>query len=95
MLSTTPVCVILAKYASKSSQRVTNGARPESGKANTELSRADWKPVSVPCTYGDEAESAIRCGMKRDSPCSSIKAWSGPGQPMCTCWPKIVNCLER
>ena len=65
MLLTTPVCIILAKNVSKSSQRVTKGARPDSGKANTELSRAESNPVSVPWMNGDDADSAIRCGMKR------------------------------
>ena len=95
MLLTTPVRVILSKNFVKSAQVSTKGARPDSGKANTEFSRAEWNPVSVPCTKGEEADSAMKCGMKRDRPCSSTSAASGPGQPTCTCWPKIVNCFER
>ncbi len=63
MLRTTPVRVIFSKKASKPAQVSVKGARPDKGKANTELSRADWKPVSTPWTKGDEADSAMKCGM--------------------------------
>ena len=39
-----------------------NGARPDSGNANTEFSRAESNRVSTPCTNGDEALSAMKCG---------------------------------
>ena len=39
-----------------------NGARPLSGKANTEFSRAESNSVSLPCTNGDDADSAMKCG---------------------------------
>ena len=92
---TTPVRVILLKKTSKSLHVCTNGARPDSGNANTEFRRAESKPVSSPCTNGDDAASAIRCGMKRLMPCSITSASSALGQPTCTCWPKMVNCLDR
>ena len=39
------------------------GARPDRGNANTELSRAESNAVSCPCTYGLEADNAMKCGM--------------------------------
>ena len=63
MLLTTPVRVILLKYCSNSAQVSTQGARPDSGNANTELSRAESNAVSWPCTNGLEADSAMKCGM--------------------------------
>ena len=39
-----------------------NGARPLIGKANTEFRRAESNSVSRPCTNGDEADSAMKCG---------------------------------
>ena len=38
------------------------GARPLIGNANTELSRAELNSVSLPCTNGDDDDSAIKCG---------------------------------
>ena len=43
----------------------------------------------------DEADNAMKCGMKRDMECSRNNALSGSGQPMCTCWPNTVNCFAR
>jgi hypothetical protein len=40
-----------------------NGARPESGNANTELRRAESNAVSWPCTKGLDADSAMKCGI--------------------------------
>ena len=48
MLLTTPVRVILLKYCSNPVQVSTQGARPDSGKANTEFSRAESNAVSCP-----------------------------------------------
>ncbi|MNR03631.1 hypothetical protein D3C85_1195350 [compost metagenome] len=62
MLSITPVLRILLKYAVKASHVSTCGARPLIGNAATEFSRAEAKPVSTPCTYGDDAASAMKCG---------------------------------
>ena len=60
---TTPVLSILVKYPlANSSQRKVNGARPDSGNANTEFSRAESNSVSTPWKYGDEADSAMKCG---------------------------------
>ncbi len=39
------------------------GRTADSGKANTEFSRAERTRVSCPCTNGDEADSAMKCGM--------------------------------
>src|SRR5690606_41508423 len=91
----TVVQIRLSKKWGNSAQGSAKGARPESGNENTEFSLAEWKPVSMPCTNGDDADSAMKCGTYRDRPCSSTSAESGPGQPTCTCWPKIVNCLDR
>ena len=63
MLLTTPVRVVLAKNSPNCSQRSVKGARPDIGKANTELSRAESNCVSWPCTNGDDADSAMKCGM--------------------------------
>ena len=79
MLLTTPVLTIFPKYSSKLSQVSANGARPDSGNANTEFSRAEWKPVSTPWMYGDDADSAMKCGMKRDIECSRNSALFGSG----------------
>lgn len=62
MLSMTPVACILSKYAMKASHVSTNGARPDIGKALTEFMRAEANPVSTPCTNGDDAASAMKCG---------------------------------
>jgi hypothetical protein len=63
MLRTTPVRVVRAKKSSNCVHDSVNGARPDIGKADTELSRAESKLVSCPCTNGDEADSAMQCGM--------------------------------
>jgi hypothetical protein len=34
------------------------------------LSRDEENFVSVPCMYGEAAARAIKCGTKRDRPCS-------------------------
>jgi hypothetical protein len=39
-----------------------NGARPLIGNANTEFRRAESNRLSFPCTKGDDADSAIKCG---------------------------------
>ncbi|MDT4812111.1 hypothetical protein FQZ97_450640 [compost metagenome] len=63
MLLTIPVSSILVKnWLQKLSQSRINGARPLSGKAKTEFSRAELKSVSRRCTKGEEAESAMNCG---------------------------------
>ncbi|MCY1373426.1 hypothetical protein D9M69_607010 [compost metagenome] len=63
MLLTMPVSSILEKYRlEKISQSRMKGARPLSGKANTEFSRAELKSVSRRCTKGEDAESAMNCG---------------------------------
>ena len=41
---------LMSKYSVKSLHVKANGARPDSGKANTELSRAESNAVSCPCT---------------------------------------------
>ena len=63
MLFTTPVRVVLAKNLPNSSQLRVKGARPDIGKANTEFSRAESNCVSWPCTNGEDADSAMKCGM--------------------------------
>ncbi len=63
MLFTTPVRVVFSKNFANSSQLSVKGARPDIGNANTEFSRAESNCVSCPCTKGDEADSAMKCGM--------------------------------
>jgi hypothetical protein len=41
----------------------TGGICPESGNAETACSREVSNDVSTPCEKGDEAESAMKCGM--------------------------------
>ena len=64
MLLTMPVFSMLARSSRRSNslQVERNGARPLSGKANTEFSRADSNSVSPRCKNGDEADSAMKCG---------------------------------
>jgi hypothetical protein len=41
----------------------TAGIRPESGKEDTACSREVSNEVSSPCENGEDADSAMKCGM--------------------------------
>jgi hypothetical protein len=77
-LCTTPVRVILSKNTPNSSQVSTKGARPDSGNANTEFSRAEWKPCRCPArraTRPTARSGAARSGSAVQQPQRLVGRW--------------------
>ena len=70
MLSIMLVALRRRNSPSNSCQLLTHGIWPLSGNPEKMLSRDEENFVSVPCMYGEAAARAIKCGTKRDRPCS-------------------------
>ena len=51
-------------WSRKAAQSATSGDWPDSGKADTALSRAESKPVSVASMKGEEADRATKWGQR-------------------------------